>query len=407
LKLRTVRSRTALKDARRHAREGVWQSGKLQQQRKVIFMLRRILVGDNERVFLIRKGRFEDILAPGEYWIFGFGVRIERHDIRQVIVCSQWTDFLVKQRWELASRHFTIVETTDSQVAIVYFDDKVSRVIGPGARVLFWRGPVEVTYDVIDAQANPQAPALLVPALARVGVRESHATFAVIDEGKRGLLYLDGRFLRELAPGSYAFWNVAGTPRVDILDLRLQTVEIGGQEILTRDKVSVRVNITANYQIVDAITARSAVKDVCEHLYRTLQIAVRQTLGRRTLEEVLADKVSIDESVSAEVRRDMAGYGVRVGEIAIKDIILPGDIRDILNQVVTAEKQAQANLIRRREETAATRSLLNTAKLMEDNPLLVRLKELETLERVADKVDTITVVDGLNRLLDGSVKISR
>ena len=146
---------------------------------------------------------------------------------------------------------------------------------------------------------------------------------------------------------------------------------------------------------------------MCDHLYRTLQIAVRQTLGRRTLEELLADKVQVDASVAAEVRAEMEVYGVRVGEIALKDIILPGDIRDILNQVVTAEKQAQANLIRRREETAATRSLLNTAKLMEDNPLLVRLKELETLERVAEKVEKITVVDGLDGLLDGAVKLSR
>jgi regulator of protease activity HflC (stomatin/prohibitin superfamily) len=98
-------------------------------------------------------------------------------------------------------------------------------------------------------------------------------------------------------------------------------------------------------------------------------------------------------------------YGVRVGVIALKDIILPGDIRDILNQVVTAEKQAQANLIRRREETAATRSLLNTAKLMEDNPLLVRLKELETLEKIADKVGKITVVGGLDALLDRTVTL--
>jgi regulator of protease activity HflC (stomatin/prohibitin superfamily) len=88
-----------------------------------------------------------------------------------------------------------------------------------------------------------------------------------------------------------------------------------------------------------------------------------------------------------------------VGAIALKDIILPGEIRDILNQVTAAEKQAQANLIRRREETAATRSLLNTAKLMEDNPLLVRLKELETLEKIADKVEKFTVVGGLNELL--------
>jgi regulator of protease activity HflC (stomatin/prohibitin superfamily) len=370
-------------------------------------MLRRVLVGDNERVFLIRKGRFEDILAPGEYWILGFGVEIERHDVKHGILISEWTNFLVKQRWELVSRYFTPVETTDSQVAVVYYDDKVSRVIGPGRRVLFWRGPVEVTYDVIDAESNPQVPAVLLPAIVRIGIANASATFAQVEEGKRGLLYLDGRFVRELAPGSYAFWNVAATPRVDVLDLRLQTLEIGGQEILTRDKVTVRVNITATYQIVDAAIARVRVKDVCEHLYRTLQIAVRQTLGKRTLEEVLADKVDVDAAVAAEVRLEMEGYGVRVGEIAIKDIILPGDIRDILNQVVTAEKQAQANLIRRREETAATRSLLNTAKLMEDNPLLVRLKELETLERVADKVEKITVVDGLSGLLDGAVKIGR
>jgi regulator of protease activity HflC (stomatin/prohibitin superfamily) len=159
------------------------------------------------------------------------------------------------------------------------------------------------------------------------------------------------------------------------------------------------------FDIVNVALVRSTVKDVNEHLYRTLQIAVRQTLGKRTLEEVLAEKTDIDEAVSADVRREMEAYGVRVGAIALKDIILPGDIRDILNQVVTAEKQAQANLIRRREETAATRSLLNTAKLMEENPLLVRLKELETLEKVADKVDKITVVGGFDALLERTVTI--
>ena len=101
----------------------------------------------------------------------------------------------------------------------------------------------------------------------------------------------------------------------------------------------------------------------------------------------------------------MSNVGVRVGAIAIKDIILPGEMREILNQVVSAEKQAQANLIRRREETAATRSLLNTAKLMEDNPILVRLKELETLEKVVEKVDRLTVTNGFNGLLADLVSI--
>jgi regulator of protease activity HflC (stomatin/prohibitin superfamily) len=83
----------------------------------------------------------------------------------------------------------------------------------------------------------------------------------------------------------------------------------------------------------------------------------------------------------------------------VKDIILPGEMRDMLNQVVAAEKLAQANLIRRREETAATRSLLNTARLMDENPLLIRMKELETLEKLTEKVDRISLMGGFDGML--------
>ena len=338
-------------------------------------MLRRVLVGDNERVLLIRKGRFEDILAPGDYWIVGFGIALERHDVKELVLISEWTDFLAKERWELVSRYFTVVETLDSQVAVVYCDDKISRIVGPGRRVLFWRGSVEVTYDLINARENTQVPAILLPAVARLG-NDSQATIAVIEEGRRGLLYLDGRFVRELPPGTYGFWNVAGTVRVDILDLRWQILEAPGQEILTKDKITIRVNLSAVYQVADAVAARSRARDVHELLYRTLQVTVRRTIGKHTLEELLADKVDIDESVSIDVRAEMEGYGVRVGEIALNVIILPGDIRNILSQVVPADKQAQASLIRRCKETAATRPLLSTAKLMEDHPILVRLDGL-------------------------------
>jgi regulator of protease activity HflC (stomatin/prohibitin superfamily) len=226
-----------------------------------------------------------------------------------------------------------------------------------------------------------------------------------VDEGKTGVLFVDGRFVRTLAPRVYGFWNAAGSVRVEVIDLRLQTLEIPGQEILTKDKVSIRVNILAGYQVTDVVKAKQSVKDYAEHLYRTLQLAVRQTLGRRTLEEILAEKVSIDASVEADVRREAEAFGVRIDAIALKDIILPGEMREILNHVVTAEKQAQANLIRRREETAATRSLLNTAKLMEGNPLLVRLKELETIEKVAEKVEKIHVYGGFDTLLQRVVTL--
>jgi regulator of protease activity HflC (stomatin/prohibitin superfamily) len=83
--------------------------------------------------------------------------------------------------------------------------------------------------------------------------------------------------------------------------------------------------------------------------------------------------------------------GCKVLDCGIRDIILPGDVKDIMNQVLVAEKRAQANVIMRREETASTRSLLNTAKLMEENTMLYKLKEMEYVEKIAEKINTISV----------------
>ena len=370
-----------------------------------MLMLRRILVGDQERVLVIRKGRFERILDPGEYWVWAPGLEDLKYNVRDGVFASPWADYLAKERREVAERYFTIVETTDLEIAAVFLDSKLAMTVAPGKRVMFWRGPMEVTAQVIGVKEQPEVPATLLQALMRLGSGVP-VTYATVDEGKTGLLFIESRFVRTLGPGVYGFWNAAGTPRVEVVDLRLQTLEIPGQEILTKDKVSIRVNVWAEFQVSDALKAKQSVKDYTEHLYRTVQLAVRQTLGRRTLEEILAEKVDIDESVAAEVRKEMEAFGVRVGAIALKDIVLPGEMREILNQVVTAEKQAQANLIRRREETAATRSLANTAKLMEDNPLLVRLKELETLEKIAEKVEKIQVFGGFDTLLQRMIALN-
>jgi len=370
-----------------------------------MLILQRILVGDQERALVIRKGRFERIVGPGEYWVWAPGAEVLKHSVREGVFASPWADYLAKEQREIAERHFTIVETGDLEVAVVFLDGKLAMTVAPGKRVMLWRGPVDVTAEVIRVKDQPEVSAAFSQALVRHGSGVP-VTYATVDEGKTGLLFIESRFVRSLGPGVYGFWNAAGSPRVEVVDLRLQTLEIPGQEILTKDKVSIRVNVWAEFQVADALKAKQSVKDYAEHLYRTVQLAVRQTLGRRTLEEILAEKVDIDESVAAEVRKEMEAFGVRVGAIALKDIVLPGEMREILNQVVTAEKQAQANLIRRREETAATRSLANTAKLMEDNPLLVRLKELETLEKIAEKVEKIQVFGGFDTLLQRMVALS-
>ena len=184
-------------------------------------------------------------------------------------------------------------------------------------------------------------------------------------------------------------------------------IEVAGQEILTRDKVSLRVNLVAVYRIVDAVLAKTRVADVRAYAYRELQFGLRQAIGTRPLDALLQDKGAIDQSVAEYAKAKLAEVGVSLNTVGVKDLILPGEMKAILNQVVEAEKQAQANLIRRREETAATRSLLNTAKILEESPVLMRLKELEALEKITDKVGQLTVIGGLEGVMKGLLPAAR
>jgi regulator of protease activity HflC (stomatin/prohibitin superfamily) len=221
-----------------------------------------------------------------------------------------------------------------------------------------------------------------------------------------GLLIVDGALVQTLKPGLHVYWKFNRTVKVEQVDLRVQAMEVSGQEILTKDKVSLRVNLSASYQITDPVKARSSLTDFADHLYRELQFALRQVIGTRTLDALLGNKDELDRAVHDAVRAKVGEHGIDVRSVGVKDVILPGEMKNILNQVVEAEKAAQANVIKRREETAATRSLLNTARLMEDNPTLLRLKELEVLEKVTEKVDKLTVFGGLDGVLKDTVRIN-
>jgi regulator of protease activity HflC (stomatin/prohibitin superfamily) len=222
-----------------------------------------------------------------------------------------------------------------------------------------------------------------------------------------GLLFVDGKLARTLETGSHAFWNFQKNVAAEVIELRVQSVEVSGQELLTRDKVSLRVNLAASMRVSDPIVARTKVAKFGEHLYRELQYGLRKVVSARTLDELLGDKASLDADIFAYVRGKVASYGIEVLGVGVKDVILPGEMKEILNSVVQAEKAAQANVIRRREEANATRSLLNTAKLIDESPTLMRLKEIEALEKVTEKIDKLTVFGGLDGLLNQLVAMKR
>ena len=365
-----------------------------------------VTVPENERVLVLKDGRFNDILRPGKHTVIGrpSATEICTFSLLRPEFVSDYEDALFRERSDLTDKHLLEVRTGPAEVAVIFRNGRLFGVQRPDGRAVFWQdaGPWEI--ERVDVSETLEVGNELALRLGRLATTDKVKQFNV-EDGQKGLLYVDNVFVRVLEPGAYGFWNVGRSVNVRNVDVRVRALDVAGQEMLTKDRVTIRVNLSAEYRVTDPVTAVSTVADFEQALYRALQFAFRKSLGTKTLDEILANKTSVDAEAAETVRVEMAKVGIEVGEIALKDVILPGEMRDILNKVVAAEKEAQANVIRRREETAATRSLLNTAKVMEENPIMLRLKELEALETISERVGYLTVHNGTQGLLEDLVKL--
>jgi regulator of protease activity HflC (stomatin/prohibitin superfamily) len=378
----------------------------------IMLGIKQITIAQHERGLVFRNRSFKTVLEPGVHRIFDPLKRteVQVYDLAAPEFAHPRVDFLLKEARETIEKHFTIVELGESEVGLVYKNAKLAGVLPPGSRQLYWRGPVDVRVEALDIskefELSKGLAKLLVRAKQPLAAQAAEAVSSVeVPETAIGLLIVDGELARVLEPGLHAFWKFQRALKTELIDRRVQAMEVAGQEILTRDKVSLRVNLTALWQVLDAVKARGQLANFVEYAYKELQFALREAVGARTLDELLGDKGALDREIGDAVRARVAEYGLAVRSVGVKDVILPGEMKAILNQVVEAEKIAQANLIKRREETAATRSLLNTARLMDENPTLLRLKELETLEKVTEKIDKLTVFGGLEGVLKDVVRI--
>ncbi len=208
---------------------------------------------------------------------------------------------------------------------------------------------------------------------------------------EKAVMLVDDVYAETLGSGTYRFWKNDTTIKIAKADLRQLQLEIAGQELLTKDKASIRINFYTQYRVTDIEKALLENKDYEKQLYIAMQLVLRAYVGTYTLDELLERKDNIAEAVFKDVKEGATNLGVTILNCGIRDVILTGEMKEIMNQVLVAQKKAQANVIMRREETASTRSLLNTAKLMEDNEMLYKLKEMEYVEKIADKVGEISV----------------
>lgn len=344
-------------------------------------MFRKIKIRTYEFGLHFRDGEFQGIYRPGIHWLFD---PLLRHDVDVVSQRDTWLSHLkldIIVRAGALDGLATVIDLKDNERALVWVDGRFSRILTPGLHA-FWNGIRDVRVEQFNAD-DVRFEHDQLKRIARSADVASKLDICDVDRYCEGVLFIDGRFTDTLKPGRYAFWKDGSDVKVVEIDLRETAIDIAGQEIMTSDKVTLRLNALVTYRVVDSRKTVSSSVDIQQALYRETQLALRAVLGSRTLDELLGDKEKVAEQVQQLVKNRAASLGLEIVSTGIRDVILPGEMKDLMNKVTEARKAAEANLIARREETAAMRSQSNTAKLLNDNPTLMRMRELEVLERIA------------------------
>lgn len=325
-------------------------------------------------------GKLLDVIGDGRFgfWKDAERLKVEIFDKLQDLFQHRLLQFLVDE--PKLAEHLEVVDLPETERAAVWRDGRLIALLAPGLHA-FWKDGERLVVERFAINHEPFAHKRLQQILQD---RNAGSVFETtrVEAGFKTLLLHDGKLDRVLEPGLYAFFLGLGRRTFKQVDTRETGLDVTGQDIMTRDKVTLRMNLLVNFKITDVVKAAVDVSDVHQAVYREAQLALRAAVGVRQLDELLADKESVGEEVRDVVRKRAENFGVTITSIGVRDIILPGDMKQLLNQVTEARKEAEANLIRRREETAAARSQANTARLLAENPHLARMKELEMVQEI-------------------------
>ncbi len=293
-----------------------------------MLFFREFTVRKHERGILLRNGDFERLLTPAVYRFFDPHRRLEleRFDVTQPAFEHRLVDYLVRCQPEAVEDHFLTVETGAGQVAVIYRNGHPWTFVSPERRALYWKGIVRVTAELIDVATHIVVPRRIAQSyITERQARRSSAFDAAIvvrevPEAHVGLLFVDGQLVRELVPGVHAFWKIGRNVRVELVDLRVKALEVVEQELLTKDKESLRINLNASYRFRDAQLTVRNVRDPVDFLYKEIQLGLRSAVAKRSLDALLEHKSSLDRDVFARVHDKLAALGIDLTEIGVNEL---------------------------------------------------------------------------------------
>lgn len=358
----------------------------------------KIDVRVNERVFVVVDGVPAQVLGPGRHRVFAWFKKVE---LERVSTANLLADLSADRLALVPAADLALVSNAAHERAVVYRKGKAALWLGAGEHQVWTvdRSIARETgaivplikisvFDVSGVEAKPLKDDVraIAPAADYVEV--------TAPAGSVALRFVNGTLDAELPPGRHAAFTAIEKVTFAVIDLKERLLHVSGQEVMTRDRVSLRLNVSAAFRVTDARRLATVARSPDDVLYLAMQLAARDAVSSRSLDELLAAREELALAMSKSVGERAGVVGLALIELGLKDIVLPGDMKDLLNKVISAQKEAEANVIFRREETAATRAMAQTAKVLSENPLLVRLKELEAYKDLAHKVGQVHLVLG-------------
>lgn len=349
--------------------------------------MQRIAIANYQKGLLFKNGEFVKLLEPGRYTLFKSAeVEIVQVNHQPIITHFCPLDTLL-ENGEFR-RRVSVVEVTDEQLALHFVNGQFASVLKSG-KYAFWAIGQRHEFrfaDISTPIVDPSIPEYIFSKMPPL-----YFTRVEVAPYQKARLYFNQKFERLLDSGVYYFWKNWVKIDVSYVDTRLMQMNIAGQELLTQDKISLRINFVCHYRVADYVKSLTEIDDFTEQMHVAAQLALREYVGKYKLDEILENKDQMSQFVFEKLKAKEKDLFVEITDAGVKDIILPGEIRQIMNTVLVAEKRAQANVIARREEVASTRSLLNTAKLMDESQTLYKLKELEYVERICGNIGSISL----------------
>jgi regulator of protease activity HflC (stomatin/prohibitin superfamily) len=344
-------------------------------------MIKFVAIRPFEFGLVFRKDVFKGLLGPGEY------TRFDPLGRERIDIVSQRKPWLVHDQLDVIAKSGAldgkaiVLDLADHERALVWIDGRFDTILAPG-RYALWTGFRTVRTEIVDVR-NVRFDHADREAILNAPRVSEQLDLHDLPAEQTGVLFIDGKYIETMAPGRYAFWKNRASVKLIRVDRRELVLDVPGQDILTADRVTLRLTAVAVYRFADAVRALTASDDARQALYREVQLAVRAAVGSRTLDGLLADKLAFAAELTETVKAKVAGLGIDLTNVGIKDVILPGEMKDLLNKVIEARTAAEAAVITRREEGAALRHQANAAKLLAENPTLLKLREIEAVERIA------------------------